>query len=337
MTARPNPVNCAPQGYPKVGLVARSLVVPHHKTASARRLRTNVETWEKQQGLIDFSFRSMDTVPPELAQEAAPSYVDLASEQMSLWYATVKPDSQPLAVATTYEFLAPLRVASPIRQHPDAALAAVSKTDPARELCERAVVSAAELQLRDVWSSGGIDLCLSFASRRAYNELLSLRSRSAAPLPGRPPRVVPHQLGVLGYSLVHEFGHLVEAELLVAGPEATSYVYGELSKAILDLQTIPRPSQWSTHLVNYPEVYTARPSARITPKTREMHVRATTGVRISHVLGEYAARTRGELFAEAFVAMWASSSPELLKRMVRVRHALTEVGLAVSRRPSKVV
>lgn len=347
MSERLTFVECAPGGYPTFGLVSRSLHVPQRADASPVRLRASLERWERQhQGSYGFEFRSLDDAPLELAQEAAhvyialrerhplvtPSYVDLASRQIGRWYGQLKPDSQPLAVATTTEFLAPLREASIGRQQPQAVLNTLPLDHPMRVEAAFAASQARELRLRDVWSSGGIDLCRSFASRRAYRELLALREK-ARPRPSHlPRRVVQHHLGVLGYALVHEFGHLIEGELLMLGTDAVEHVYGEVSRALLDLDVTPSARRWSQHLVNYP-TRNAEPGRFAGGKDRARRLRDGVGQQVAWQLGSYAASCRDELFAEAFVASWAAKDQGLRVRLRRMRSALADVALAVKRLP----
>ena len=341
-------VECAPAGYPQFSLVARSFHVPARSSASPARLRKALERWEDGNSLSGFEFRSMERAPIELAQEAAhvyvalrerhpmvsPSYVDMASKQMSVWYRHLKPDSQPLALATTYGFLAPLRELSPARQDPFDVVAALDEDDPRRSEWEELLEHVSELGVRDVWLTGGIDLCRSFASRRAYNELLALRQRNRQPDWVSPRRTVHHELGVLGYSLVHEFGHLVDAELCAAGDDAVAHVYGALSQAVLGLSGRPRIEQWAAHLANYPQQRRSSRALKSAP-LRERQVRSGVGLVVADVLGKYASTCRDELFAEAFVAMWAAKDRGLRKRLVPVRRAMCDVGLAVSRLPSR--
>lgn len=320
-----------PGGYAELGLAPVSLHIPTRSNLSPARLRAAVEAWERVGcGARGFQFRTLDLVPPEVASEAAgvyvalrerhqavaPSYVDVASRRMQRWYGHLPYDDQPLAVATTCEFLAPLREVCADRCDPGAVLDEADDPsaliDPAR--------TAHEVGLHDVWSSGAIDLCRSFASRRAYRHLLAYRDeRLARQRPSATPAAVQHLLSPLGYALVHEFGHLVEGELSLLGPDAYEHVFAELSVAVLGLDSAPASAQWMRHLAHYPADRSHAPRDR----ARRRHV----GPQVAAVLGRYATTNRSELFAEAFVASYAARDRETRRSLRSLRGALYDVGL----------
>lgn len=334
------------KGYPALGLSANSLAIPVRSDASPARLASAVQRWERSNGgSASFELRSMDRMPIELAQESAhvyvalreafpaasPAYVDLASRPLSRWFGSLLPANQPLALATTYECVEPLRSLTDYRLPPRSVLESLSR--PSREL-QSAVAQAESLGVSDVWTTGGIDLSTSFGSRTAYRELLKMRSKPSRPHPSGTRAAIPHVLSALSYALVHEFGHLVDAELALLGSDAREFVYGELSRAIFDLDKAPRVSQYSLHLVNYPSL--SHPGRYAGGHHRARALKASTGAEIAAVMGRYAAINRDELFAESFVAMYAAEDLDLRHNMRYLRAALREVGLGVSRRPNKV-
>lgn len=334
------------KGYPSLGLSANSLHIPTRSDASPARLAASVERWERSVGgSTSFELRSMDRMPLELAQEAShvyvalreafpsasPSYVDLASRPLSRWFGSLLPANQPLALATTYECVEPLRSLTDYRLPPRSVLDSMNA--PSLEL-RSAVAQAESLGVSDVWTTGGIDLSTSFGSRTAYRELLKMRSKPSRPHPSGTRAAIPHVLSALSYALVHEFGHLVDAELAILGQDAREFVYGELSRAVFGLDKAPRVSQYSLHLVNYPSL--SHPGRYAGQSSRARSLRATTGANIASVLGRYAAINRDELFAESFVAMFAADDLSLRNDLRLLRSALKEVGLAANRRPNRV-
>lgn len=222
-----------------------------------------------------------------------------------------------------------------MRQHPSELVKSLDVNDPLYATWAEAAEWAEELDVQDVWQTGGIDLCRSFATRRAYKELLLLREKHRQPDWVARRRTVSHGLGVLGYALVHEFGHLVDAELSARPAAEMEHVYGALSRALLDLPSVPRASQWSLHLVNFPKERRSSRALKAVPP-RERMVRESVGGQVELVLGKYAATCRDELFAESFVAMWAGKDAVLRQRMVVFLRALQDVGLAVRRRPPRL-
>jgi hypothetical protein len=141
-------------------------------------------------------------------------------------------------------------------------------------------------------------------------------------------------LNALPYALTHEFGHLVDAELILLGPSAYELVYGEISRAVLDLDRTPAVSQWGKHLINYPTTL-SRPGRYAGAVSRAKTIKSTSGSQVARVLGRYATTNRDELFAETFVAMFAAQDVDLRNRLKRVKGALRDVGLAANRRPNR--
>lgn len=289
--------------------------------------------------------RSMDRVPLFVAQEAAsvyvslrehfptvaPSYVDIASPLITKWYGKLKSENQPIAVAYTFEELAPLRKHAPWRTSPLAVLedADIDEKEAARleQIAEYWEASG----VRDVYESGSIDLSPSFGTIRGYKELMRFRDTPRRPHPSRTSAAVQHVLTPLSYAIVHEFGHLLDAEVQMKGQDAMEEVYGELSAAVFDLSTAPSIRERSLHLANYPTP-SSLPGRESGGEKRARVWRMRSLTSIAPVLGRYACQNRDELFAEALVASFASSSQELRHRLRRFRHALRDVGLHRARR-----
>lgn len=335
----------ATQGYPTLGLSARTLAVPSSPNAATTRLRARVEKWEKdRRGHGEFRMHNLDRVPLPLAQESAhvyvslrehfpavaPQYVDVASRTLDRWYGHLLPENQPLAVAVTFEDLEPLRRHAQWRMSPSAALDLVDE-DEERTMLEDLAYEWEDSGVSDVWASGSIDLSRSFASMKQYRELMSLREKPRRAHPSGTPSAVQHVLTPLSYAMVHEFGHLVDAELCLLGDAAMEHVYGELTAAVLGLKKAPAASSYGTHLVNYPTKQ-SRPGHFAGGEKRAAWWNRRALETVAPVLGRYACTNRDELFAEALVAAFAAEERETRRNLRRFRGALVDVGLSRARR-----
>jgi hypothetical protein len=294
-----------------------------------------------------FEMRSMDRLPLPIATEAAhvyaalreqfpvvaPGYVDLASRQIEEWYKTSKPDNQPLAVAVTFESVQPLRDMAMYRMSPTAVLDGIEDEELDLDLLLAIAEEAESFGIKDVWATGSIDICRSFETKRSYTELMRMREKSRRPHKTGTTAAIQHVLSPFAYALVHEFGHLVDAELQMLGAETTAWVYGELSAALYGIKH-PRVEEYSKHLVNYPTTI-ARPGAHAGGKARAASLRRQALQNLAPELGRYATVSRDELFAETFVALFAARDKDLRLKLCRFRAALQAAGLAVSRRPGK--
>jgi hypothetical protein len=270
-------------------------------------LARSVERWEAGRGNAGFGVR-----------HACAHHVDVATELLSVYvtlrerFAAVRPDYLDLAAdlgdglsgaAWTYPDLFPhLR-----------ARAAVSGTgDPHTLLAMGGPVRRRERDsaagVCDVTASGCIELSKVFATRTGYRRHVAVvstheTSRVAAGRCATPPTET--QLAVS--TLVHEFGHLVDAEVGTRGVDALDAVYGELSAAVFG--TRPKISQWRYHLANYPALAGAVPGPYAGRGVRRRATRAALAVPIGSVLGRYAASSRDECFAEAFCFAHCGAPP----------------------------
>jgi hypothetical protein len=338
-----------PEGYPELGLESRTLSIPRRSNASPQRLSERVAAWEAaRRGSKGFSLTGLDRMVLPLAAEAAhvylalrelfppvaPSHLALASQRLEDWYGHLKWENQPLALAVTYEDLAPLRELSPWRMSPLAVIDTLEEYDLS-DVDEDALHTLAETWetsgVTDVWSSGSIDLSRAVSVVKEYRSLMAMRSKPSRPHASGTPSAVQHVLTPLAYALVHEFGHLTDAELQLLGTDSMEYVYGELSAAVLDLDSAPRPTEYARHLGSYPTSF-SMPGRFMGQKARQRQSKERSLSTIAPVLGRYATTNRDELFAEAFVAMFAHQDPVIRRRMQRFRGALKEVGLHTSRR-----
>lgn len=333
-------------GYPSLLLSPVSLELPSRQNVTSATIRRKVEAWEaSRRERRGFEMRSMDRAPLFVAQESAsvyvslrehfptvaPSYVDIASPLMQKWYGHLKNENQPLAVAYTFEELAPLRQHSPWRVSPLAVLEDADIDDAEAHRLELIAEFWEASGVRDIYESGSIDLSPTFGSVRGYRELLSYRARPRRPHPSRTPSAIQHTLTPLSYALVHEFGHLLDAEVQMLGQDALEHVYGALSVGVLDLDAAPSVREHSRHLANFPTDFSL-PGRESGGKKRQAWWRRRAAEQIAPVLGRYATTNRDELFAESLVASFAAKDPSLRRALRPFRQALRDVGLHRARR-----
>jgi hypothetical protein len=207
-------------------------------------------------------------------------------------------------------------------------LATVAADDPdVAERIRRRLRSAPIRPVRNVLASGAIDLHPCLATARGYERLLRWRDMQARR--GRRPSTVAHELTVASYALVHEFGHLLDVELRLAGEDVVDEVFSIMSTAVLGRTPSSRRA-YHGHLWNYPSSYRFDgPAATTAGRRRSM--RRAIGPAIAAKLGSHAAADREELFAESFVAMWAATDPNLRRELRPMWRILRTAGLA--RRP----
>lgn len=316
----------SPDGYPHLGLSARTLPMRFRKDANLSTLARRLERWEADHGNPLFETRNLHRVPASTAFELVNVYVALRE-----WFPSVRldylnfashADPDVLGFATQYTFTFP-RLREMIDPGDDPALL---DTIDDELLCEIGLTA----DVTEVHNSGSIDLHRTFTSGRGQKQMVrywrwrnEVRARNR-----RPCRIPPLVVTPAAMVLVHEFGHLVESELAAGGWQALEPVYAALSEVLLDVQN-PDVSQWRYHLVNYPARDAAGP-AQGGPARQRQTVRALRDV-IGQTLGSYAPTSRDELFADAF-ALAHCGSPELRRRLFPMLAALRDCGARKARR-----
>jgi hypothetical protein len=176
--------------------------------------------------------------------------------------------------------------------------------------------------------------CYAIFSARAEERNLRRAMR------GEPASSLETRISEASQLLTHEFGHAVEYALKSKGEVA----WGRVLRVLEDCTLRDDNGTWSikdsalrreglsrrdVRLINYQyvnEVTVPGDGARRRAVKRLM--RSATWP----LLGLYAHSFREEIFAEAFLAAHASTSPELVRRLAPFREALYEAGISVKRR-----
>ncbi len=325
-----------PQGFPQVGLQAKTLPLHYRSNVSLERLGEKLQKWEREHGNAGFVAKNLHRTQPELAYELSNVYIALRER-----FPSVRPEylsfsshigDKVMAYAWQYASTFPH-----LRSHGVDPYDATALEELAQELDSttfrqlRRDVEAANM-VGDPYLAGSIDMASMFSSERRYRNTLAFFRRRNEYLESKdqPLRVPSLATSLASFTLVHEFGHLVDAELLHNDPEASEYLYATLSFCVLG--EWPRSTrQWMNHLINYPtaDTFTAGPYPG-TPESRRQ-VRQRLRRPIQETLTRYAVDTRDEMFAEAFALTLCSADPVRVERLEPFRIALRDVGVLRNR------
>jgi hypothetical protein len=339
-----------PNGYPNLGLTPRTLKLRYRDGADLHALRRKIERWERQQGNASFEARHIEKLPPQLAYELANVYVAMRER-----FPDVKPDyiefagkesRKVLAWATNYGDSIPF-----VRD----LVAAYDDLDPTdsellveiarEEYNDARVIRALKAEsywvevdaIRNPAATGSIEFGDIFRKKRSYQQLLDFwitRNQRAA-LRGLPPRTLGNAVSAASFTLIHEFGHLVEAELLELGYRPVEKVYRSLSEIVFGVKN-PSDNQWRYHLVNYPTYsYTQQKGPREGGPTRRRETKRVLHLAIRQQFGAYATTCRDELFAEAF-AFTFGGTWRMREDMKPFLRALKQESLMVERLPRRI-
>jgi len=194
-----------------------------------------------------------------------------------------------------------------------------------------------EETVRDPSTSGAIFFGDTFRNSRTYRRLLEfwdVRNQRAEER-GHAPRTVWAAVSPASFTLVHEFGHLVEAELMARGYKPVERVYRRLSEIVLGVDN-PSERQWRYHLVNYPTYdftkvkgrHRGGPERRRETKKHLHHA-------IREKLGTYATTYRDELFAESFAQAHTARRASMRHEFRPFLRSLREEGIGAVRLPNR--
>lgn len=339
-----------PNGYPHLGLVPRTLKIRYRDGADLHALRRKIERWERQQGNTSFEARHLEKLPAPLAYELANVYVAMRER-----FPEVKPDyiefagkesRKVLAWATNYGDSIPV-----VRE----LVASYDDLDPSdsemlveiarEEYKDARVIRALKVEsywmetdaIRNPAATGSIEFGDIFRKKRSYQQLLNFwiaRNERAAQR-GLPPRTLGNAVSAASFTLIHEFGHLVEAELLELGYRPVERVYRSLSEIVFGVKN-PSDSQWRYHLVNYPAYsYTQHKGPREGGPTRRRETKRVLHMAIREQFGAYATTCRDELFAEAF-AFTFGGTWRMREDMKPFLKSLRHESLHVERLPRRI-
>lgn len=330
-----------PNGYPELGLVAKTIKLRYRKGASVGNLVKKIERWESAHGNEGFRARHLTKLPVELAYELCNVYISLRER-----YPDVKPDyvdfsagaetmqGSTLGLSTTYPAMFPtLREAAETYASDDTTsiLEYIREDDmyvwPRNDLRRE---KAWLVDVQNVSRSGVIELGGVFAKARKYKALKDYwQLRNArAELLGRPLRTPALTTSEATFVFVHEFGHLVEGELYAGGDwRQGEAAYGAISRSIFG-GVKPKVRQWRKHLINYPAYvsleHTYGPHQG--GAHRQRATRSALHDQIGWKLGTYAAAARDEIFAEAF-ALGHCATPKLRNELSGLLRALEGSGI----------
>jgi hypothetical protein len=323
-----------PNGYPELGLASQSLPMRFRRDANLRSLANRVERWEAEHDNPGFRIFGLPQVSAPLAFELAHVLVSLRERypkvRLDHLSMTVRyPSEQMLAQATLY----PLTFPSLRAVMADGWSA--ETMDTLRDELYRGLHDELEL-LRSfrgstrVDVSGSVELSRYITSRAGQAAMVEFwEQRNASRVrAGRPPRLPETVTTPATLVLVHEFGHLVDAELWAAGAETAEPVYRVLSELLLGVSD-PSPQQWRYHLVNYPSELCDGPASG--GKARGRATRRALGDQLAASVGAYAVTNREELFAETFALAHCGSEP-VRRRLRPFLRALGDAGLRQDRR-----
>jgi hypothetical protein len=339
----------SPNGYPKLGLSPKTIKLPEISKASPTALRNKVVKWEKSRGNDTFEVTGLERLTPTQRLEAISVYIALRE-----WYPAVVVDRLDLGVrgvsdklgysyiyAANFPILRAVFKESNLKGSPEAYSFASAL---ARTLGRKAVELNSEiedsklLEVNDITTAGSIKIGSTATSSKGIKELISswkVRNNKRASK-RKPLAVQPVSVSLLALTLVHEFGHLVDGALADLGAEALDKVYGAISTQVLDIDK-PDINQWRFHLANYPvNILEGSKGPAAGGSSRSKNNKSALNISITEKLGTYAATSRDELMAEAFMLAWTAKDKELKKSLNKIREELVNVGLGRNTAPKNI-
>jgi hypothetical protein len=327
-----------PRGYPDLGLEGRSLPLRWRRDASVPALIERVERWEHDRFLnSSFELSIGRRIPASFAFEMAQVYVAMRER-----FPSVAPEAvhvgtdvsdDTLAYAFGYAGDFPMLRSLGVEDLDSVDIDALGAD---LDAVDRRLLRA-EYRRRDgarnPMTAGTIDISSVFGSQRRYRDLIVFwkRRNARAVINERPVRMPPLATSPATMVLVHEFGHLVDAELINGDIDAARYVYAALSACVFgDWPHSER--QWRYHLWNYP-TSASEVAGAVQGGARRRHAnRQALRWVLGHALTRYAAASRDEAFAEAFALTFCADTAQR-RALAPFRRALRDVGML--RRPPR--
>jgi hypothetical protein len=340
-----------PNGYPALGLVPRTFTARYRKDANLRTLRRRLERWEVERGSPFFQARNLEKINPKLAFELVNVYVAMRER-----YPQIRPDfidfaseaigDDAMAEAFSYNDNLPTvrRIMSNYHTHDvldgeDILEIAKEENVDSQTLrkLRREVRAVDEETVRDPSTSGSIFFGDAFRNSRTYRKLLKfwdLRNQRAAER-GHAPRTIWGGVSPASFTLIHEFGHLVEAELMCRGYKPLERVYRRLSEIVLGSKN-PGERQWRYHLVNYPTYDFTKIKGKCQGgPERRRETRKFLHHTIREKLGTYATTYRDELFAESFAQAHGGAKTGTRQEFRPFLQSLKAEGIGAKRLPNR--
>lgn len=340
----------SPKGYPKIGLVARTIQLPERSKASAEAIAKKIIRWEHSKGNTSFIVTGLDKLTPDQRLEVAHIYISLRE-----WYPSVVADRLDLGVrgisdklgysyiySATFPILRDVFMSTSMRGTPEAYefTSALAKTlgRKAVEL-NREIQDTKLLGVQDITTAGSIKIGVMATSTRGIKEMQSMwKSKNTKSVNSkRHLEVQPVEVSLLALTLIHEFAHLVDGVLADHGSNALDKVYGAISTQVLDIDK-PEMTQWRFHLANYPVSILENSKGPVSGgQSRSKTTKSALGTSISEKLGKYASTSREELMAEAFMLAWTAKDRKLKRSLNKIREELVNLGIGRNVAPKKSI
>lgn len=339
----------SPNGYPKIGLSPRTIKLPEKSKATAFAVGRKLTKWEHERGNTSFEVTGLERLTPIQRLEAVSVYVALRE-----WYPSVVVDRLDLGVrgisdklgysyiyAANFPILRSVLSQAGMKGDPDtyAFASALAKTLGRKAPALNSEINDTKLLgVNDITTAGAIKIGSMATSARGIKELVSTwKSRNSKRTTRKLPlEVQPVTVSLLALTLVHEFGHLVDGTLADFGSDALDKVYGAISAQILDI-TKPDISQWRFHLANYPvNILEGSRGPKTGGNSRSKTTKSALNGTITEKLGSYAATSRDELMAEAFMLAWTAKDKELKKSLHKIKEELVKVGVGRNTAPRNI-
>jgi len=340
-----------PNGYPELGLVPRTFTARYRKDANLKVLRRRLEKWEIERGSPFFQARNLEKLNPKLAFELVNVYVAIRER-----YPQIRPDFVDFAsnaigddaMAEAFSYSDTLPTVRRLMANYDTY--DVLDGDDIIKIAKEENVDGKTLRklrteirtfdeetVRDPSTSGAIFFGDSFRNSHAYRKLLKfwdMRNRRAEDR-GHAPRIIWAAVSAASFTLIHEFGHLVEAELMSRGYKPVERVYRRLSAIVLGASN-PGERQWRYHLINYPTYDFTKVKGRFQGgPERRRETRKFLHHTIREKLGTYATTYRDELFAESFAQAHTAEKASLRREFRPFLHSLKAEGIGAKRLPNR--
>ncbi len=314
-----------PNGYPELDLHAPALG-RYRRGRSLARLRHLVEAHEHRNGNTGFEARNLELLPARRAFELAHVYLALRRRFPGVTvdfvdFANLRSPDWCIGAAYWY------RTLFPMHHHGASGAADVASEDIHAFRLERRRLRRDPIGPRDVTKTGCIELGGVLASDDSYSELVEFwrtvpdRNRDGF-------RLLPElEVSTAAYVLIHEFGHLVDAELTSRNLRVQEKVYGHLSVALLGLTSMPLRSQWELNLLNYPTALADSGPAGWGEKRAKL-LKRRLRVDISTSIGSRGLQSREEIFADSFACAVGGPGNALKNRWKFILGHLRTAGIA---------
>lgn len=326
-------ISFAPNGYPEIGLQPNTISLKYRSNANIETARQRVIDWEAERGNPDLRLENLELLPKELAFELLNVYAALRERfphvrPSHIDFSEQRPEDDPARNTLAYALVYPTIFPFARFGAEELTWAPLGPWD--YRFIDREGIS-------DPTSSGSIRIGSVFSDIDDYLDLeifWALRNQSAIRR-GRPDRVRHLDLAVssASYIFIHEFGHLLEGEILAdGGVDSLEPHMAALSEIVLGFEP-DSPRHYRQHLINYPAADRSVDGPAAGSTTRRNETKRALKVAIGEALGCYAAHSRDELFAESFAVAVCSTSPH--RRRLRPFLASLRAAGHMRRRPPR--